>query len=258
VNELLESVIKEKPGHASRMSSQLVINAMAKGIPELVGGSADLTGSNLTKAVTMEPFTNENPTGTYVHYGIKEHAMSAMMNGMSLHKGTIPYGGTFLVFSDYCRNAIRMSALMQTRVIYVMTHDSIGLGEDGPTHQPIEQIVSFRAMPNLYMMRPCDTVETAECWKIAIESVKTPSLIALSRQGLRHHRTSYAENLTAKGAYVIHEASDVPMVTLIATGSEVSIAIDASKKLEEAGYPSKVVSMPVAELFDQQSREYKK
>jgi len=229
---------------------------MAKGIPELLGGSADLTGSNLTKADTMTPFSNANPTGNYMHYGIKEHAMAAMMNGMSLHKGTIPYGGTFLIFSDYCRHSIRMSALMQTRVIYVMTHDSIGLGEDGPTHQPIEHVVSYRAMPNIYMMRPCDTVETAECWKIAVESLKTPSLIALSRQGLPDLRTQYAENMTAKGAYVIHEASAKAKVTLIATGSEVGIAVDACKKLEEAGYPTAVVSMPVAELFDEQSKEY--
>lgn len=163
------------------MSSQLVINKLAEGIPELVGGSADLTGSNLTKAVSWEPFSVDNPSGNYVHYGIKEHAMSAMMNGMSLHKGSIPFGGTFLIFSDYCRHAIRMSALMQTRVIYVMTHDSIGLGEDGPTHQPIEHLVSYRAMPNIYTMRPCDTIETAECWKIAVEATKTPSLLALSR-----------------------------------------------------------------------------
>jgi len=189
LNEFLDTILKDKPGHASRMSSQLVINALAKGIPELLGGSADLTGSNLTKADTMTSFSNENPSGNYVHYGIKEHAMSAMMNGMSLHKGTIPYGGTFLIFSDYCRHAIRMSALMQTRVMYVMTHDSIGLGEDGPTHQPIEHLVSYRAMPNIYTMRPCDTVETAECWKIGMEATGTPSLMALSRQGLPDLRT---------------------------------------------------------------------
>jgi transketolase len=189
LNEFLDKILEEKPGHASRKSSELVLNELAKGIPELVGGSADLTGSNLTKAGTQTSWNLENPLGNYIHYGIREHVMGAIMNGMSLHKGTIPYGGTFLMFSDYCRHAIRMSALMQVRVVYVMTHDSIGLGEDGPTHQPIEHMASFRAVPNLYSMRPCDTVETAECWKIAMESTGTPSLIALSRQGLPDLRT---------------------------------------------------------------------
>lgn len=183
--------------------------------------------------------------------------MGAIMNGMALHKGMIPYGGTFLMFSDYCRHAIRMSALMKIRVVYVMTHDSIGLGEDGPTHQPIEHMASFRAVPNLYTMRPCDTVETAECWKISMETTTTPSLIALSRQGLPDLRDSYSENKCAKGGYVISKASDKAKVTLIATGSEVGIAVDTQKKLEEAGVPTAVVSMPITELFDQQSTEYK-
>lgn len=199
-------MLKEKPGHASRKSSELVLNELAKGIPELLGGSADLTGSNLTKAGTQTAFNVANPKGNYIHYGIREHVMGAIMNGIALHKGGIPYGGTFLMFSDYCRHAIRMSALMQVRVMYVMTHDSIGLGEDGPTHQPIEHMASFRAVPNLYSFRPCDTIEVAECWKIGMESTKTPSLMALSRQNLPDLRTSYAENLCKKGGYVIKES----------------------------------------------------
>jgi len=183
--------------------------------------------------------------------------MGAIMNGMALHKGMIPYGGTFLMFSDYCRHAIRMSALMKIRVVYVMTHDSIGLGEDGPTHQPIEHMASFRAVPNLYTMRPCDTVETAECWKISMEALTTPSLIALSRQGLPDLRDQYKENMCAKGGYVISEASAKAKVTLIATGSEVGIAVETQKKLEAAGIPTAVVSMPITELFDEQSKEYK-
>lgn len=189
MNEFLETIIEKRPGHASRKASELILNQLAKGIPEIVGGSADLTSSCLTKAGVQTSWNHENPLGNYIHYGIREHAMGAIMNGMSLHKGTIPYSGTFLVFSDYCRHAIRLAAFMRIRVIYVMTHDSIGLGEDGPTHQPIEHMASFRAMPNLYLMRPCDTVETAECYKIAMEATATPSLIALSRQGLPDLRT---------------------------------------------------------------------
>lgn len=162
----------------------MVLDQLAKGIPEFVGGSADLTGSNLTKAKSMTIFSPENPSGNFIHYGIREHAMAAIMNGMRLNKGTIPYSGTFLVFADYCRNAIRMSALMKVGVTYVMTHDSIGVGEDGPTHQPVEHLSSFRCMPNIYVMRPCDTIETAECWKIAVQATHTPTILSLSRQNL--------------------------------------------------------------------------
>ena len=227
LHEFLDTIIKDKPGHASRKSSELVLNKLAEGIPELVGGSADLTGSNLTKASIQKSWNMDGSNeGNYIHYGIREHVMGAIMNGMALHKGMIPYGGTFLMFSDYCRHAIRMSALMKIRVVYVMTHDSIGLGEDGPTHQPIEHMASFRAVPNLYTMRPCDTIETAECWKISMEATSTPSLIALSRQGLPDLRDSYTENKCAKGGYIISEASKKADVTLIATGSEVAIAVD--------------------------------
>lgn len=180
--------------------------------------------------------------------------MCGIMNGIALHKGQIPYGGTFLMFSDYCRHSIHMAALMKIRVVFVMTHDSIGLGEDGPTHQPIEHLASFRAMPNIYTMRPCDTVETAECWKIALESLNTPTLMALSRQNIPHIRSSHSENMSKKGGYIIKSCDKDPQVTIISTGSEVSIALQCQDMLIEAGIPTNVVSMPCTEIFDTQTK----
>jgi len=232
-----------------------VINAA---VPTMVGGSADLTGSNLTKTSQMRSITPGNYRGNYVHFGIREHAMGAVMNGMALHGGMIPYGGTFLVFSDYMRGSMRLSALMKQRVIYVLTHDSIGLGEDGPTHQPIEHLAMLRATPNMNVYRPCDAVETAEAWEIALESTETPSVMALSRQGLptvRAERTN--ENLTQKGGYILRNVRGARDITLMATGSEVAIALDAADVLKDQGYNVTVVSMPCWELFDQQSDQYR-
>lgn len=224
----------------------------------MVGGSADLTGSNLTKTSQMRSITPGNYRGNYVHYGIREHAMGAVMNGMALHGGMIPYGGTFLVFSDYMRGSMRLSALMKQRVIYVLTHDSIGLGEDGPTHQPIEHLAMLRATPNMNVYRPCDAVETAEAWEIALESSETPSVMALSRQGLPTVRTERTnENLTQKGGYILRNVRGARDITVMATGSEVAIALDAADVLKDQGYNVAVVSMPCWELFDQQSDQYR-
>ena len=268
-----------KPTEATRKSSENTLEALAPAIPELTGGSADLTGSNNTKTKTMQPVTAENYGGRYIYYGVREHAMAAVMNGLSLHGGFIPYGGTFLVFTDYCRPAIRLAALMQQRVIYVMTHDSIGLGEDGPTHQPVEHLASLRAIPNLYVFRPADATETAECWALALSMKNAPSILSLTRQNLPALRTEYTkENLCARGGYVISESllsnqkstdfqttiaefsrpTDFrPLVTLIATGSEVSIAIDAQKLLAAKGIAARVVSLPCWELFDAQPQAYR-
>ena len=228
--------VKDGAKLATRQSSQKVLEALVPVVPGLVGGSADLTGSNgtLTKLHTL--VKPGDFAGTYIHYGVREHAMAAAMNGMALHGGIVPYGGTFLVFSDYCRPSIRLSALMGQRVIYVMTHDSIGLGEDGPTHQPVEQLAALRAMPNLYVMRPADSVECAECWEIALLSAKTPSILALTRQGLPLLRTSDGkENLSAKGAYVLIEAEGKRDVTLIGTGSELMLAVEAAQGACQGG-----------------------
>ncbi len=248
----------EAPKLATRQSSQKVLEAMAPALPELLGGSADLTGSNNTKAKDMAPVTAANYGGRYIYYGVREHGMAAAMNGIALHGGFIPYGGTFLVFTDYCRPAIRLSALMGQRVVYVMTHDSIGLGEDGPTHQPVEHLASLRAIPNLLVMRPCDTVETAECWALALAERNRPSVIALTRQAVPTLRTEHrAENLSAKGGYVISRARSPRQVTLISTGSEVSIAVEAQTQLEAAGIGTAVVSLPCWALFDAQSPGYR-
>jgi len=248
----------EAPKLATRQSSQKVLETLAPVLPELLGGSADLTGSNNTKAKDMAPVTAANYGGRYIYYGVREHGMAAAMNGIALHRGFIPYGGTFLVFTDYCRPAIRLSALMGQRVVYVMTHDSIGLGEDGPTHQPVEHLASLRAIPNLLVMRPCDTVETAECWALALADKNRPSVIALTRQAVPTLRTEHrAENLAAKGGYVISRAKNPRQVTLIATGSEVSIAVEAQAQLEAAGIGTAVVSLPCWELFDAQSASYR-
>ena len=258
LNEVKIKAIKEQSKVATRKASQMCLEAIVPNVPQIVGGSADLAASNLTLVEGMKTITADDYSGNNVMYGIREHAMAAIMNGMALHGGVIPYGGTFFVFSDYMRPAMRLAALMGIRVTYVLTHDSIGVGEDGPTHQPIEQLASYRAMPNIYTFRPCDVVETAEAWEIALTSEKTPSILALSRQGLPLLRKSATENLTAKGGYVISDVQGGKerQVTLIATGSEVALAVSAQEKLREKGIETAVVSMPCTELFDLQMPEY--
>ncbi len=254
----IDAVAAEKPKIATRQASQRALDALAGIIPNLAGGSADLTGSNLTKAKGMEAVTADNYAGGYIYYGVREHGMAAAMNGIALHGGLIPYGGTFLIFTDYARPAIRLAALMGQRVIYVMTHDSIGLGEDGPTHQPVEQLASLRAIPNLNVFRPADAVETAECWTLALQAESTPSVLALTRQGVPTLRTSQtSENLCARGAYLLEEAEGDRRVTLLATGSEVSLACDARDILQAEGIGTAVVSMPCHELFDRQDKTYR-
>ncbi|MCO8145417.1 transketolase [Rhodovulum tesquicola] len=248
----------EAPKVATRKASEMALEVVNATLPNTAGGSADLTGSNLTVTAGMQPMSKDNYAGSYIHYGIREFGMSAVMNGIALHKGFVAYGGTFLVFADYARPAIRLSALMGLPVTYVMTHDSIGLGEDGPTHQPVEHLASLRAMPNLNVFRPADVVETAECWEIAATASQTPSLMALSRQNLPCLRTEHsAENLVAKGAYVLREADGARDVTLIATGSEVEIAMKAADLLAEEGIKAAVVSAPCFELFAAQDAGYK-
>ena len=243
---------------ATRVCSQRVLDAVAPVLPELVGGSADLTGSNNTKAKSQAVITADDFSGSYVHYGVREHGMAAAMNGLALHGGIIPYGGTFLVFTDYCRPAIRLSALMEQRVIYVMTHDSIGLGEDGPTHQPVEHLAALRAIPNLKVFRPADLVETAECWELALESHDGPSVIALTRQGVPSVRKEHHdENWCAYGGYILEAASGPRQVTLIASGSEVSIALEAKRLLEAEEVFAAVVSLPSWELFAAQPQHYR-
>ena len=253
---LEEKCIAEKTKVATRKASQMCLEKIVPAVPQIVGGSADLAASNLTFVEGLKTVTKDNYNGNNVMYGIREHAMGAMMNGMALHGGILPYGGTFFVFSDYLRPAQRLAALMGLRVIYVLTHDSIGVGEDGPTHQPIEHLASYRAMPNINVFRPCDVVETAEAWRLAIETEHTPSILALSRQGLPMLRTSAKENLTAKGGYVISACKGKREATLIATGSEVSLAVEAQKALKEEGINVAVVSMPCTELFDAQPISY--
>lgn len=257
LNLILKKFVDEKTSVASRQSSQMVLDALSPYLPGLVGGSADLTPSNNTKAKNMVDIQPGNFQGHYIRYGVREHGMAAAMNGMALHGGFLPYGGTFLTFSDYCRPAIRLSALMGLRVVYVMTHDSIALGEDGPTHQPIEHLASLRAIPNLQVFRPADAVETAECWGLALSSPHSPSLLALTRQKLTILREDISQNYSAKGAYVLKEAKGKRQVTLLATGSEVEIALKAQKMLEEKSIPTAVVSMPCWELFEKQDQAYK-
>jgi transketolase len=248
----------ERPAIATRQASQLVIDTIAEVLPNLLGGSADLTHSNLTRAKTHQPVRPNFFGGSYIHYGVREHAMAAAMNGIALHGGFIPYGGTFLTFADYSRPAIRLAALMGIRVIHVMTHDSIGLGEDGPTHQPVEHLASLRAIPKLLVFRPGDAVETAEAWDCALRADANPSVLCLSRQALPTFREVDGEtNLVAFGAYVVVEPEDGRDVTLIATGSEVSIAIEAAKLLAKDSIRAAVVSAPCFDLFRQQSREYR-
>ncbi|AZU37922.1 transketolase [Wolbachia endosymbiont of Bemisia tabaci] len=257
--DLKKQICKLMPNEATRSSFGRVMELLTKSMPELIGGSADLTGSNCTKYKHMQAIDSNNYDGSYVHYGVREHAMAACMNGMALHGGIIPYGGTFLVFSDYCRPAIRLSALMKQQVIYVMTHDSIGVGEDGPTHQPIEHLASLRAIPNLYVFRPADAIETLECISIALEKKESPSLFALSRQNINymHSYTDQLANLSKFGAYILCEYSGKLEVTIFATGSEVEIAVEAREKLQEKGVGTRVISMPCWRLFDEQSDEYK-
>lgn len=244
---------------ATRKASQMALEVVNAAVPETIGGSADLTGSNLTKTSQTDPISADDFSGRYVYYGIREFEMCAAMNGLALYGQHIPYGGTFLVFTDYARPAIRLAALMGQRAIYVMTHDSIGLGEDGPTHQPVEHVMSLRAMPNLNVFRPCDAVETAECWALALADKTTPSVLSLTRQGLAQQRlTREDDNLCAKGGYVLHEAEGGDAkVVLIATGSEVEIAAAARETLQVEGTPTRVVSMPSTELFDAQDDDYK-
>ncbi len=241
---------------ATRKSSGLCLEEIAKTVPELIGGSADLTGSNLTKTGGMLPVSADDFLGRYIYYGVREHAMCSAMNGMALHGGFIPYGGTFFVFTDYCRPAIRMAALMKQRVVYVMTHDSIGLGEDGPTHQPVEHLAAMRAMPNVDVFRPADAIETAECWQLALEKSDGPSMLVLTRQNVAGVSEALGENRCAKGGYVLREAENAK-VTLIATGSEIAIAIEAQEKLNAEGIVARVVSLPCTERFDVQDTVYK-
>jgi transketolase len=256
INEIKKVFSEEKPGWATRKSSQEVLETVNKVLPNTIGGSADLTGSNNTKTKNINIIDSNNFAGRFIHYGIREHGMAAAMNGIALHKGLIPYSGTFLVFSDYCRPSIRLAALMDINVIHVMTHDSIGLGEDGPTHQPVEHLPSLRAIPNLNVFRPADTTETAECWSLAIKS-KGPSIIALSRQGCPHLRNTYEEkNKSSLGAYEIKSSDGETQVNLIATGSEVSLAVEVYEELKSDGINSRVVSAPSFELFNKQDNDY--
>ncbi|SDA77631.1 transketolase [Mesorhizobium qingshengii] len=249
----------DKPKVATRKSSEMALEVINGAVPETIGGSADLTGSNNTKTSQTKNITSDDYGQRYVHYGIREHGMAAALNGLTLHGGLIAYGGTFMCFSDYARPSMRLASLMGIRSIFVMTHDSIGLGEDGPTHQPVEHLAALRAIPNHNVFRPADAVETAECWQIALESEKTPSTLALTRQNLPTVRTEFvAKNLSSQGAYELAAASGEAAVTIFATGSEVEIALAARELLEKHGHPTRVVSVPCFELFDQQSDDYRR
>ncbi len=253
-----KELAKNPPWIATRNASQNALDIINAAVPETIGGSADLTGSNNTKSKDMKALNAADYGARYVYYGIREHGMAAAMNGMALHGGVIPYGGTFLTFTDYCRPSIRLSALMGKRVIYVMTHDSIGLGEDGPTHQPVEHLAALRVIPNLLTFRPCDAVETAECWQLALQAATSPSVLALTRQKLKPARLAYsAKNLCALGAYEIAPSAKKSKVVIFASGSEVEIAMEAKATLDKAGTPTRVVSVPSMELFEKQSKAYK-
>ncbi len=259
ITSLKKSISQSHPQMATRKSSELALELINKILPETIGGSADLTGSNNTltsKLGTLEP---SNLAGRYIYYGIREHGMAAIMNGVALHGGLIPYGGTFMAFTDYARGAMRLSALMGIRVIYVMTHDSIGLGEDGPTHQPVEHLSMLRATPNTLVIRPADTIETIESWEIALNSLNAPSVLALSRQNLPTVRLKHSvKNLVSKGAYILKESTNKRRVLLLASGSELVIALDAQEKLEAKGIGVRVISMPCWELFEQQNLQYRR
>ncbi|MDE2516511.1 MAG: transketolase, partial [Rhodospirillales bacterium] len=254
---LKSGIVESQPKLATRQSSQKALEALVPAVPELIGGSADLTGSNLTLVKGMASIAPGNFAGRYIHYGVREHGMAAAMNGITLHGGLIPYSGTFFVFSDYLRPALRLAALMGIRVIHVLTHDSIGLGEDGPTHQPVEHLAALRAMPNLHVFRPASALETAEAWELAIRRPDGPSLLVLTRQGLPELRHDASENLTARGGYVLAEAEGARQATLIATGSEVSLAMAARKTLAAQGIQVAVVSLPCWELFAAQDAGYR-
>ena len=259
IKALKKQVSEEQPKVATRKSSEMVLEVVNPIMPETVGGSADLSGSNNTRSGDMSVFDVDNRKGRYIHWGIREHGMAAAMNGMALHGGIRPYGGTFMCFTDYARPAMRLAALMKVPTVFVMTHDSIGLGEDGPTHQPVEHLAISRATPNTWVFRPCDTVETAEAWEIALRSTDTPSVLSLTRQGvptLRHEHKN--KNLTEQGAYVLADAQNKRQAILIATGSEVSVAMAARDMLEAAGIGTRVVSMPCMELFAAQDDAYRK
>jgi transketolase len=258
VADYKKKLVADKPKVATRKSSEMALEVINGVVPETIGGSADLSGSNNTKTSQTKPIAPGSFGGRYVHYGIREHGMAAAMNGMALHGGVIPYSGTFLVFSDYARPAMRLASLMGIRSIFVMTHDSIGLGEDGPTHQPVEHLAALRTIPNHLVLRPADATEAAECWQIALESAKTPSTIALTRQNLPAVRTEFSEeNLSAYGAYELATAKGDAVVTIFATGSEVEIALKAREALQALGHGTRVVSVPSFELFERQSAGYK-
>ena len=253
-----ENAIKEPKSLATRKCSEMTLNALTKQKNNLIGGSADLAGSNNTKTKNHKIIKPGDFTGDYIHYGVREHAMSGVMNGIALHSNLIPYGGTFLIFSDYCKPSIRLSALMKKRVIYVMTHDSIGLGEDGPTHQPIEQLSGLRAIPNLNVFRPADRIETIECWEHALKNSNTPSVLSLTRQNLNPVRKTYPnKNLCSLGAYEVLRTNKKINLTILASGSEVNLALEVSHKLAKDKIYSKVISMPCMELFELQSKSYK-
>jgi len=257
IEKLKKDYLKDPKSLATRKSSEMFLNVVSK-LPNLIGGSADLAGSNNTKTKDHKIIMPGNFSGNYIHYGVREHAMCGIMNGIALHSNLIPYGGTFLIFSDYCKPSIRLAAMMKQRVIYIFTHDSIGLGEDGPTHQPIEQLTSLRSIPNLNVFRPADLIETFESWQLAIESKNTPSVIALTRQGVKPIRSqSDTKNKSSYGAYEVLRTGDEIKLTLISSGSETNLACDISHKLATESIYSKVISMPCQELFDQQSKDYK-
>ena len=253
-----QNAIKSSETLATRKSSEKILTALNEKKNMIIGGSADLAGSNNTKTKNHKPISKNNFKGNYIHYGVREHAMCGIMNGLSLHSKLIPYGGTFLIFSDYCKPAIRLSALMKLNVVYVMTHDSIGLGEDGPTHQPIEQLSGLRSIPNLNVFRPADTTETIECWELALNNLDTPSVLALSRQNLSPIRKVYeSQNKCSLGAYEIYRSKDKVDLTIFASGSEVNLALDVSHKLATENTYSKVISVPCQEIFFKQSKDYK-
>jgi transketolase len=257
VAEIKAEFAATPPKIATRVASQKVLEKLVPALPCLMGGSADLSGSNGTRIKQHVAVGPSSYGGDYIHYGVREHGMAAAMNGLALHGGVVPYGATFLVFTDYCRPAIRLSALMGQRVVYVMTHDSIGLGEDGPTHQPVEHLAALRAIPNLNVFRPADPIETAECWEIALASSRTPSILALTRQAVPPLRKAGSENLCAKGAYVLEEAAGKRDVTILATGSEIGLAMEARALLAKDGVQAAVVSMPCWELFSAQPVGYR-
>ncbi|HEX2257190.1 MAG TPA: transketolase, partial [Afifellaceae bacterium] len=259
VAELKKELANDPPTIATRKASELALGRINPALPDTIGGSADLTGSNNTLTKDIKPMRAGDYSGRFIHYGIREHAMAAAMNGMAGHGGIVPYSGTFLVFSDYCRPSIRLSALMGLRVVHVMTHDSIGLGEDGPTHQPVEHLAALRAIPNLNVFRPADAMETAECWQLALHDAGRPSVMALTRQNLPAVRHDFSEdNRSARGAYELAGAGDHPVASLFASGSEVALALEVKSRLEAAGFPARVVSVPSFEYFFAQSATYRR